>query len=63
MIGMCDSGICDIILLEYNSVGHSLCIFFNSADMCSVVVWGGLEVPSIDSMDVPESAHAEYFVD
>ena len=38
-IGMRDGGIYDMLLLEDNSVRHSLCIcFIDSEGMCSVVV-------------------------
>ena len=63
-IGMRDGGIYDMLLLEDNSVRHSLCIcFIDSEGMCSVVVWGGVEVPYIDGMVVPGSAYTGFFVD
>ena len=60
-IGFCDGGICDMLVLEVDSVGHLFCIcFLGSADMCLLVVWGGVDVSSIDRMVVPGSAHTRF---
>ena len=44
-------------VLEYYCVKHSLRVgILDSADMCTVVVRGGLEVPAVDNMIVTGGA-------
>ena len=51
---MCDSGVCDVFVLEYNCLRHSLSIgFIALSDVCTVVVQGRLEVPDVDSVILP----------
>ena len=48
-IGVCDSGVCDVFVLEYECVRHFLVVgFLDLTDVYMVVVCGGLEVPAID---------------
>ena len=51
---MCDGGVCDVFVLEYDCLRHFLSVgLLESADVCTVVVRGGLEVPAVDGVIVP----------
>ena len=55
--------VCDFFVLEYDCVRLSLrIVLLDSSDVYPVVVWGVLEVPSVDGMIVPGSACVGFLI-
>ena len=60
---MGDGEIGDVFLLEEDVVRHLFCIrFLDSTDMDTVVVWGGVEVPSVYGMVILRCTYPGFFV-
>ena len=56
-INVCNGGVRDVFVLEYGCVRHLLSVgILDLADVFTVVVRGGLEVPAIDCVIVPGGA-------
>ena len=54
---MCDGGVWYVFVLENDCTRHALSVdFIDAADMCTVVVQGGLEVPALYGVIVPGGA-------
>ena len=57
-IGLCDVGVCDVFVLEYDCVRHSFGIgILDLSDVCTVVVWWVVEVPDVDCVVFPGCAY------
>ena len=56
-INVCNGGVRDVFVLEYGCVRHLLSVgILDLADIFTVVVRGGVEVPAIDFVIVPGGA-------